>query len=91
VNPFDALGLPPTASAGEVKARWRALRRELHPDLGGDAAAFDAARKAFEKAYELAQRCQVCSGTGKVIINSGLSSLKTRCKACRGTGRTGSD
>lgn len=33
---LDALGLPPGAEPAEVRAAFRRLARELHPDLGGD-------------------------------------------------------
>ena len=34
------MGLPPDAGEAEVKSRFRALAKELHPDCGGDGAAF---------------------------------------------------
>lgn len=37
VDPFDLLGLPPSASASEVRAARRRLAKDHHPDLGGDA------------------------------------------------------
>ncbi|MEM6480175.1 MAG: DnaJ family molecular chaperone, partial [Pseudomonadota bacterium] len=31
-DPYDVLGLPPTASFEEARAKWRSLVRETHPD-----------------------------------------------------------
>ncbi len=31
-DPFEVLGLPPTATLGEARQAWRALVRECHPD-----------------------------------------------------------
>jgi hypothetical protein len=53
-NPFDVLGLPPTATESQVKAAYRRLARERHPDAGGDERSFrqlaDAASRAVEYA-----------------------------------------
>ena len=46
MNPFAVLGLEDTASPDEVKARWRSLASEHHPDNGGNAERFDECRKA---------------------------------------------
>jgi len=35
-----ALGLPETASAADIRRRWRTLALQHHPDRGGDAAEF---------------------------------------------------
>jgi DnaJ like chaperone protein len=31
-DPFEVLGLKPDATSAEIKARYRKLARELHPD-----------------------------------------------------------
>lgn len=48
--PFSMLGLPPTASAPEIKRAFRRLALETHPDQGGDPAAFIRVRWAYEEA-----------------------------------------
>ena len=47
-DPHFVLGLAPGATRDEVRSAWRSASKRLHPDLGGDAAAF---REAFE-AYQ---------------------------------------
>lgn len=53
-DPFRLLGLPATATEAEVKAAYRQLARRLHPDAGGDEAAFRALREAAELATSYA-------------------------------------
>lgn len=53
-DPFRVLGLPPTASQEQVKAAYRRLARRLHPDAGGDDAAFRALTAAADLAGEYA-------------------------------------
>lgn len=50
VDPFAALGLAPTASEAEVKAAYRSAARRLHPDAGGDEAAFRELAGAAKRA-----------------------------------------
>jgi hypothetical protein len=45
---YAALGVDPRAPAAEVKAAYRAAALRLHPDRGGAAPAFAAARHAYE-------------------------------------------
>jgi DnaJ-domain-containing protein 1 len=46
----DTLGVPATASKDEIKARYRTLAKENHPDRGGDSAKFAKIHEAYEKA-----------------------------------------
>lgn len=45
---YDILGLSPTASLAEIKAKYRALIRRIHPDLDGPAALFRQVQQAYE-------------------------------------------
>ena len=47
-DPYAVLGISPTATAAEIKAAYRALVKQHHPDAGGDAAAMLALNAAFE-------------------------------------------
>lgn len=47
---FADLGLSARATAAEVKAAYRRLAKEHHPDRGGDAAAFRRINEAYEEA-----------------------------------------
>ena len=60
-NPFEVLGLKPTASAEEVRAAYRSLVKTCHPDMFRDAGERQAAQQkmialnlAYEEAYHLA-------------------------------------
>ncbi|MAR92112.1 MAG: molecular chaperone [Pseudomonadales bacterium] len=43
------LGLPPAASAAQIKQRYRELASRHHPDRSGDATRFMAVREAYEQ------------------------------------------
>lgn len=52
-DPFEVLGVAPTASLQELAAARRQLAQAHHPDLGGDVAAMQAVNAAYEQAVEL--------------------------------------
>ena len=90
-NPFQVLGLEPSASADEVKAHWRKLASQHHPDRGGDAELFDTLRQAYNQALRDAQtptKCSECGGTGRIGHSRGFSSIQYYCERCNGTGKT---
>lgn len=84
MDAFTTLGLTGDASLDDIKARWRQLSMEHHPDRGGDPAKFHAARLAYKEAYAeaMARPCQLCNGTGKVWVVRGFSSISMPCQAC---------
>jgi curved DNA-binding protein CbpA len=45
---YEILGISPTASAGEVRAAYRAKVKEVHPDTGGSNEAFSEVVIAYE-------------------------------------------
>lgn len=53
-DPFEALGLSPTASPEEVKAAYRAAARRTHPDVGGDEESFKSLTRAAHTALDIA-------------------------------------
>jgi DnaJ-class molecular chaperone len=91
VSAFSDLGLHEDATKNEVIARWRELAGQLHPDRGGDPDAFYQARKAYEKALELApdkriEPCPMCQGKGKRQVIGGFYVGSTICPTCKGSG-----
>ena len=52
MDPYKVLGLPPTATADEVKKRYRQLAFETHPDRNPGNKAAEAKFKEFTEAYE---------------------------------------
>lgn len=88
-NAFETLGLPPTATADEVKAQWKSLASQHHPDKGGDAETFDKMRRAYKSALEIAskpKKCPACDGTGKRRESHGFNSIEIQCRFCKGSG-----
>jgi len=45
---YGVLGVPPTASDSEIKAAYRKLAFDTHPDRGGDSELFKTITKAYE-------------------------------------------
>jgi hypothetical protein len=50
---WQILGVDPKATQDEIKAAFRKRALETHPDRGGDARAFDEAKRAYDHALEL--------------------------------------
>lgn len=48
VDPHAVLGVPIGATLAELKAKFRERVLVLHPDQGGDAAAFMALKRAYD-------------------------------------------
>lgn len=92
VEAFTFLGIIPGAAPAAVRRAYLRLAREMHPDLGGDAAAFavlgDAYRLALAASY--AWPCEACRGTGrKAISGHGFGGTTMLCGACAGSGKSG--
>lgn len=47
-NFYASLGVPTTASAAEIKAAYRKLARQGHPDAGGTASGFQKIQEAYD-------------------------------------------
>jgi hypothetical protein len=52
VAAYDRLGLPTTADEAEIRAAYRDLVKEVHPDRGGDEEAFKRVQRAYDLALE---------------------------------------
>ena len=53
-NPYDVLGVKPTATDDEIEASYKQKAKLLHPDVGGDAEAMRRLNEARKKLKEIA-------------------------------------
>jgi DnaJ-class molecular chaperone len=89
----NILGVVPKCGAEFLKARWRTLAKQHHPDSNPDAnvVVFTEIRKAYQAAmkYETdyEARCKNCDGTGKIEAGKGFNRHEMRCPKCEGRGR----
>ena len=79
-NPFEVLGLPPTAGAEEVRTAYRRLVKQCHPDKFQDPEQRKAAQQkmvtlnlAYEEAYHLASTRQVNAYVSALPVNDAIS------------------
>lgn len=90
MTPLEKLGLDEEATEEQLKERWRELASTHHPDRGGDAAQFNEYRKAYAAALEelkAPKGCELCKGTGKVLVGTGFQSVRMTCQECGGSGQ----
>lgn len=94
------LALDDTITVEAVRARYRDLAKTLHPDRGGDPAAFVAADRAKCILVLWAERpkpppvdpaiaadvCPMCEGEGKRTLRRGFHTMTMVCGTCRGAG-----
>ena len=52
-NPYEVLGVKPTASEKEIKSAYRTLAKTLHPDLNPGNKQAEAKFKDLAGAYEI--------------------------------------
>jgi len=57
-DPYQVLGVAPTASGAEIKAAYRALVKQHHPDAGGDEHTILALNAAWEVLGDAQRRAQ---------------------------------
>jgi hypothetical protein len=55
---YDVLGLRPGATPDAIRRAWLRQVRDVHPDRGGSAAAFDAVQRAYDTLRDPAARAE---------------------------------
>lgn len=68
-NPYDILGIQPTASKEEMKKAYRKLSLKHHPDRGGDEEKF----KEISSAYETLTNPELNNSAGKFPTGGGTN------------------
>ncbi len=86
-NPYDVLGVSPTASDDEVRRAYRLRLREAHPDTGGSTAAFDAVQRAWQRVGTPAARYAYDSGAESASGVSGGPAWAQHGGGASGPGR----
>ena len=70
-DPFQVLGVSPTASEDEIKAAYRKLAKKYHPDLNPGSATAEAKMKEINEAYTEAIKMKKGGYTGSSSYGSG--------------------
>jgi DnaJ-class molecular chaperone len=80
---YSTLGIDRSATAEEVKAAWRALSSQLHPDRLGGTPEANAAFAEVTAAYAV-----IADKKRRAQYNAGLDLMTKACAGCKGAGRT---
>jgi len=89
-DPYRVLGIAPTASAAEIKAAYRALVKQHHPDAGGDDHTILALNAAWEvlgdpqRRAEYDRRHAGCSTAATATAAVGRAARSASAQAARG-------
>jgi DnaJ-class molecular chaperone len=93
-SPFELLGLErSTTTRATIVTAYRERAALYHPDREtGNAAKFDAVRKARDECIELIDQpikkmaCMQCKGTGRWHKSHGWGLIEMMCDKCAGSG-----
>lgn len=77
---LEILGLSQDAPDELIRATYKRMLMEHHPDRGGDPEKFDAVCRA--RSFLLRKVCPVCDGTKIVRTQNGRAWQVTKCTEC---------
>lgn len=87
-DPHDVLGVPRDASQTAIKAAWRRLAREHHPDVAqGDAVAARRATRRMAEINAAYAELRTGNGTGRAASGGATGAAATAGATEAGTGR----
>lgn len=86
-NPYEVLGVAPTASDDDLKKAYRRRLREAHPDTGGSSAEFDRVQQAWQRVGSPSARAAYDTGGDGFSGGSGTWSQSAGGSARRGDSR----
>ena len=85
MNPYQALGVPKDASPEAIRAAYRKLARQHHPDKGGKVAEFQNIQAAYDVLADSERKARYDqtgeTGTGPTRESQALSTLSTMMTA----------
>jgi curved DNA-binding protein len=71
MNYYSVLGIEPTATSEQIKAAYRKLARQHHPDSGGDAEKFKQVTEAYDVLKDPHKRAAFDHRSTRIHINAG--------------------
>lgn len=86
-NPYEVLGVAPTASDDDLKKAYRRRLREAHPDTGGSSAEFDRVQQAWQRVGSPSARAAYDTGSDAFSGGSGTWAQSAGGGARRGDSR----
>ena len=82
-DPYEVLGVADTASSAEIKAAYRALVKQHHPDAGGDDEAILAINAAWEVLRDRDRRAELDRGRTAHTARSATAGRAVRKASAR--------
>lgn len=79
-DPYLVLGIPPTATADEIRRAYQRAAARHHPDRGGDVTKFQEVKAAYEALKN--RTCPDCDGSGFILKQFGFFTEKSECPTC---------
>jgi len=79
---YEALGLPRTFTAEQLRAKWRSLSSKMHPDRLGNTPEANAAFAEITAAYAV-----LSTTARRKVYDASIDMLSKPCTVCNGEGQ----